>query len=236
MAAGVVAGSSRPSTVPGTTRVPCSITRPCTGRTNCASPAPQRMTFGIGQRFQRGFDHRRRGSSSSVLPGRVHVRDIRSRPSASVAASSCLDRDAALLREACDSAWRRRGPCIRRAAVTGPFARSLGPALRRARRRSSTAEPARRGEDASSRCRRLKREFLAEPSSAPSAERVGQQLDQRLRRQLLGEQFDQQRGFHARRRLLLHHRESRAARATRSRPAPPRARGCARGRCRRRAR
>src|SRR5207245_2847015 len=40
-----------PSTLPGTTRRPCSMTRPCTGRTNCASPAPQRIIFGIGRFF-----------------------------------------------------------------------------------------------------------------------------------------------------------------------------------------
>src|SRR2546429_6185880 len=27
------------------------MTRPCTGRTNCASPAPQRIIFGIGRFF-----------------------------------------------------------------------------------------------------------------------------------------------------------------------------------------
>ena len=30
---------------------PCIMTRPCTGRTNCASPSPQRMTLGIGSAF-----------------------------------------------------------------------------------------------------------------------------------------------------------------------------------------
>src|SRR6185436_12852726 len=47
-----------PRTVPGTAFLPWSITRPCTGRTNCASPAPQRITFGIGSAF----------SASSTMP------------------------------------------------------------------------------------------------------------------------------------------------------------------------
>jgi len=37
-----------PSTVPGMNFFPCSRITPCTGRTNCASPLPQRMTLGIG--------------------------------------------------------------------------------------------------------------------------------------------------------------------------------------------
>jgi hypothetical protein len=34
--------------VPGTSFAPCSITRACAGRTNSASPSPQRISFGAG--------------------------------------------------------------------------------------------------------------------------------------------------------------------------------------------
>src|SRR5688500_1245958 len=44
----VAAPDWMPSTMPGTTRLPCSMTSPCTGRTNCASPSPQRMSFATG--------------------------------------------------------------------------------------------------------------------------------------------------------------------------------------------
>src|SRR5688572_16078853 len=58
---------SRPSTFPGTVREPCSITSPCTGRTNCASPAPQRMTFGIGNDLSASSTAGAR-TSASALP------------------------------------------------------------------------------------------------------------------------------------------------------------------------
>src|SRR5882672_3674254 len=48
----VVLPARTPRTVPGTTRLPCIITNPCTGRTNCAWPSPQRITFEIGSAFR----------------------------------------------------------------------------------------------------------------------------------------------------------------------------------------
>src|SRR5260221_3006003 len=57
----VVRPALMPSTLPGTTRSPCSITSPCTGRTNCASPAPQRITLGIGSAL----------SAASAMPART---------------------------------------------------------------------------------------------------------------------------------------------------------------------
>src|SRR6185436_19697696 len=60
--------AARPSTAPGTTRAPCSITSPCTGRTNCASPSPQRITFGIGSFFTARPTTPASASSSAVPP------------------------------------------------------------------------------------------------------------------------------------------------------------------------
>jgi hypothetical protein len=54
-----------PSSVAGTMSAPWSITSQCTGRTNCASPAPQRMRFGIGS------------ASSAVLHDARQQRDRR---------------------------------------------------------------------------------------------------------------------------------------------------------------
>ena len=48
MATSEVARRHTPSTVAGTTSLPYSITSQCTGRTNSALPAPQRMRLGMG--------------------------------------------------------------------------------------------------------------------------------------------------------------------------------------------
>ena len=42
----------RPSSRPGTTRLPCSMTTQCTGRMNSSSPDPQRMALPTGKRFR----------------------------------------------------------------------------------------------------------------------------------------------------------------------------------------
>jgi len=42
----------RPSSRPGTTRLPCSMTTQCTGRMNSSSPDPQRMALPTGRRFR----------------------------------------------------------------------------------------------------------------------------------------------------------------------------------------
>src|SRR5882724_3393551 len=62
----VVRPALMPSTLPGTTRPPCSITSPCTGRTNCASPAPQRITLGIGSALSAASTMAARTSSSTA--------------------------------------------------------------------------------------------------------------------------------------------------------------------------
>ena len=62
----VVLPEAMPSTVPGTMDWPCSITRPWTGRTNSASPSPQRIILATGNFF----------SAASTLPASVADRAL----------------------------------------------------------------------------------------------------------------------------------------------------------------
>ena len=212
---------SRPSTFPGTSFSPCSITRPCTGRTNCASPAPQRITFGIGSDFSASSTSE--ASTSSSCTPVIFARATKTSPFAPARRSSLSTAT----------------PCFfAKPATACAGAEVDGPATSDSR---SCAAAATSAIDTASRRGVAKMRMFFPETSCPLGEsreqrrpeRLGKRA-QRLRRQLLGEELDEQRG------AVLRHGPctsgSRAARAIRSRPAPPRARARARGRCRRRAR
>ena len=123
---------TRPSTEPGTTRGPCSITRPCTGRTNCASPSPQRMTLGIGSLLTTRSTTPASTSSSAAPP--ALTRATNTSPFASRLALQRLHRHAVLLREAGHgraAAALAAGPVTSRSSLAARSATSLTSTARR---------------------------------------------------------------------------------------------------------
>ena len=125
------------SSVAGTTSLPSSMTTQCTGRTNSASPAPQRMRRGIGSCIERRL-HQRRQQPHGCLAGACSGEEQK-RALGVVDALERLDGGAAALGEGERGARRRaariEGGAQRRSAALQTAAR----AARAARRRTSTA-------------------------------------------------------------------------------------------------
>ena len=114
-----------PRISPGTTWSPCSITIQCTGRTNWAVPAPQRMRRAIGSASSAACTMPGR-SFAACSPGRV-VRQNRNSPLVVVEARELIDLHAAGVGKCARSARRLAGGVERgrdrRAAALDPLLR-----------------------------------------------------------------------------------------------------------------
>ncbi len=102
--------------VAGNTSLPSSSTSQCTGRTNCASPAPQRMRFGMGRASSASVT--KPGSRSrAAAPGFTPVKLRHSLPLGSVSRPSASMATPQLCAKA--SAARVGLPLLSKAAATG---------------------------------------------------------------------------------------------------------------------
>ena len=206
------------------------MTSQCTGRTNSALDAPQRMRFGMGSCVERAL-HDAGQQARGRWPG-LRALEVQEFALAFGDARERADLDAALLREL-ESRPAVGLPSLSNAALTG------GPLSLMALRRlhggeiaHQHGEPARRGEGTHfavrqrrlrrgpCECRRRKRvsssgSASGGSSSVPSSTRKSRALRRSCRHL--------RRGWPA--------SESRAPRGCRNRPAPPRAPACARAGC-----
>ena len=166
----------RPSTLPGTTRAPCSMTRPCTGRTNCASPCAPAHHLRDRQLLERLA--RRSPASTCVERCAAGVDAWRRtlRPSASRAAASASTATPCFFAKpatACRRRARPDGPSTSRSSRSRRASRTLGNQHRQAARRGervlrspSAATQAARRPDSSTMPSANARRARAAPSAA----------------------------------------------------------------------
>ncbi len=218
----------RPSTSPAMVRPSCIRIRPCTGRTNCASPSPQRISLATGSFFSAASTMPAR--YSSMRPPVFLMRATKYSALPSLSFSSCANSTPAE-RMKPSSALVAVPSAPTPAATAGPFlsitrsgwlsrqssncsARRRGVAYQRPALAASM-KPA--SASAFCNCSRKDRPSFASDFGGSSSVRSS------IKRVAFMPQLPCTSG-------------SRAARANRGRPARSRAPGRARGRCRRRAR
>ena len=137
MAVGEIRWPSGPGTRSARRRAPNSMTSQCTGRTNCASPAPQRIGFAHRQRVER-CPHDLGQQVDVSAPGLGPSGTRTTRPWVS-RASRARDVDAAAARES-PVRPASAAPCASNAALTGgPRRSSVRSGCCSASRRTRTA-------------------------------------------------------------------------------------------------